>query len=304
MRLALSSAVLPGRTPADLARACGPRGLAGLEIVLGEIPSLDEARRWRALEVPVIALRAETAELAGSKELASVAGVLEAPVVAAPGLLSSERVAELAREYAAHGATLLLGHRTDVKRTREAAAIVEEVGREALGLAWEIRPLEDDLASAAEVLRAGSPHVLHVRLHGGGPEQRAQDGLGVGTLFVDLALAGYRGAVALAPSSEAQREAWERWIVGTGSSGCGSKAHAAKRGRFELDVRPVEPKDRIETVLGSYDGVGPGGTLHLIVDHDPDCMRHLLLSTQPEGSFSFQYLERGPEVWRVDVVRS
>ena len=304
MRLALSSAALPGRTPADLARACGPRGLAGLEIVLGEIPELDEARRWRALEVPIVALRAETAQLAEAPELARVAGVIEAPVVAAPRLLSSDRIAELAREYGAHGATLLLGHGTELSGVRDAVAIVERVGSEALGLAWEIHPLDDDLASAGEVLRTGSPHILHVRLHGGGAEQRAQDGLGVGTLFVDLALARYGGAVALAPSSEAQREAWERWIASTGSSGCGSKAHAPKRGRVELDVRPVEPKDRIDTVLGSYDGVGPGGTLHLIVDHDPDCMRHLLLSTQPEGSFSFQYLERGPEVWRVDVVRS
>lgn len=308
MRLALSSASLPGRTPADVARACGSRGLAGIEIVLAGLLSIEEARRLRELEAPVVALRAEKAELAGAAELARVAGVLEAPLVAAPGTLAAERVAQLAPEYARHGATLLVGVRTDADEVRQAARLVDRVGADSLGLAWDVRPFEDDLSRTTEILSAGEPHVLHIRLYGGGPEQRAQEGRGIGDLFVQLALSRFGGAVALTPSSDAERETWERWVTGTGPTGCGS-AHVRKKparslaGRVELDVRPVEPKDRIDTVLGSYAGIATGGTLRLIVDHDPDCMRHLLTATQPEGSFTFEYLERGPEVWRVDVVR-
>lgn len=303
-RLALSTAALPGRTPAEVARACAPRGLAGIEIVLDAVPSESTARAWRALDVPVIALRAETGEVGASPELARIAGILEAPVVLAPDRVALARIPALARAYASHGATLLLGHRTRLAEVRRAAALVETVGSVALGLAWEIRPLDDDLSRATQLLIAAEPHMLHVRLHGGGPEQRAHDGRGVGEVFVQLALSRYAGAIALAPSCDASPELWARWAAGSSPSGCGSRGGAlVAEGRLELDVRAVEPKDRIDAVLSSYDVVGPGGTLGLIVDHDPDCMSHLLTATQPEGSFRFEYLERGPETWRVDVVR-
>ncbi len=315
MRLALSTATLPGRTPDEVAEACAPRGLAGIEIVLADtdrMPSLDDARRWRSLAVPVVALHVESEALAGSARLAEIGGLLEAPIVAAPGTLldradAPERVADLARAYAACGATLLLAHRTDLAAVRGAVALVESVGHDALGLAWEVRPFDEDLSCVHELLLASQPHGLHVRLHGGGPEQAAQDGLGLGAMFVQLALSRYAGAVALRPSDRAiasDPEAWARWLAGCGASGCGSAKPTTKLGgRLDLDVRPVEAKDRIDTVLGTYARLSHGGTLRLTVDHDPDCMYHLLRSTQPDGSFGFHYLERGPEVWRVDVVK-
>lgn len=305
MRLALSTTALPGRSPADVARACGPRGLAGIEISVEEVPAVDEARAWRELSAPVVALRAETLAVAASPELARIAGLLEAPVVTPPGLLSPDGVAALAPAYATQGATLLLGARTRLDEVRRAAELVERHGGGALGIAWEIRPLEDELACTGELLRLADPHLLHVRLHGGGPEQKQHDGRGIGDVFVQLALARYAGAVALAPTDASQHALWERWAEGSRPAGCGSADTSARpiAGRLELDVRSVEPKDRIETVLGSYAGVAPGGTLHLVVDHDPECMNHLLTATQPPASFRFEYRERGPEVWRVDVVR-
>lgn len=307
MRLALSTTALPGRTPADVARACGPRGLAGIEIALDAIPSDDEARALRELDAPVIALYAGTRAIAGSRALARAAGILEAPVVTAPGLISAEQALELAASYAAEGATLLLGHGSRLDEVRWAAATVERGGSEALGLAWEIRPRQDDLSRATQILLLGEPHLLHVRLHGGGPEQKEHDGLGIGDVLVQLALRRFAGAIALAPSEGVDPTLWARWAEGSRPAGCGTAAEKTRAARskrsIELDVRPVEPKDRIDTVLGSYDSVAPGGTLHLVVDHDPECMRHLLTATQPPESFAFDYLERGPEVWRVDVVR-
>jgi uncharacterized protein (DUF2249 family) len=70
-----------------------------------------------------------------------------------------------------------------------------------------------------------------------------------------------------------------------------------------LDVRPVEPKHRFETIMGAYDSVPAGGTLHLTVDHDPRCMYYTLQHTHGDETFRFDYLESGPEVWRVAVLK-
>lgn len=71
--------------------------------------------------------------------------------------------------------------------------------------------------------------------------------------------------------------------------------------RTELDVRPVEPKHRLDTILGAYDSLSAGETLHLTVDHDPKCMYYTLDAMREPGSFTFEYLESGPEIWRVEV---
>ena len=71
-----------------------------------------------------------------------------------------------------------------------------------------------------------------------------------------------------------------------------------------LDVRPVEPKDRFQTIMAAYDALDPGATLDLVVDHDPKCMYYTLEATRGEDAFAFEYLENGPEVWRVAVTRA
>jgi uncharacterized protein (DUF2249 family) len=73
--------------------------------------------------------------------------------------------------------------------------------------------------------------------------------------------------------------------------------------RTQLDVRPVQPKDRVPIIMGAYEALGPGQTLNLVVDHDPRCMYYTLQATRGEEEFEFVYLENGPEVWRVDVTR-
>jgi uncharacterized protein (DUF2249 family) len=69
-----------------------------------------------------------------------------------------------------------------------------------------------------------------------------------------------------------------------------------------LDVRPVEPRDRFETIMGAYEALPVNGVMELTVDHDPRCMYYTLRATRSEA-FEFEYLEHGPEVWRVRVVR-
>ena len=71
-----------------------------------------------------------------------------------------------------------------------------------------------------------------------------------------------------------------------------------------LDVRPVEPKDRFDRIMGAYERLGSDQTLELTVDHDPKCMYYTLRATRGEDAFSFEYLEDGPETWRVRVTKT
>ena len=68
-----------------------------------------------------------------------------------------------------------------------------------------------------------------------------------------------------------------------------------------LDVRPIEPKHRFERIMGEYEALRRDDVLDLTVDHDPRCMYYTLRATRGEQAFSFEYLESGPENWRVLV---
>ncbi len=68
-----------------------------------------------------------------------------------------------------------------------------------------------------------------------------------------------------------------------------------------LDVRSVEPKERFACIMGAYEGLAANAALELTVDHDPKCMYYTLRATRGDDAFSFDYLEEGPETWRVLV---
>ncbi len=70
-----------------------------------------------------------------------------------------------------------------------------------------------------------------------------------------------------------------------------------------LDVRGVPPRDRFALIMGAYEALAPGEGLELTVDHDPECMYFTLVGTRGPAAFSFEYAERGPEVWRVAVTK-
>jgi len=72
----------------------------------------------------------------------------------------------------------------------------------------------------------------------------------------------------------------------------------------DLDVRPVEPKDRYEMIMSTYEALRTGESMHLTVDHDPICMYYTLRATRGDESFTFEYVEGGPETWRVIVTRT
>lgn len=70
-----------------------------------------------------------------------------------------------------------------------------------------------------------------------------------------------------------------------------------------LDVRPVEPKHRFDTIMGAWNSLKKGEAVLLTVDHDPQCMYFTLLAENGEAAFAFDYVENGPTVWRVRVLK-
>lgn len=67
-----------------------------------------------------------------------------------------------------------------------------------------------------------------------------------------------------------------------------------------LDVRPIPPRVRHETIFERLDALAPGDTLRLVNDHDPVPLRYQLDATRP-GQFRWEPVERGPEEWVVDI---
>ena len=70
-----------------------------------------------------------------------------------------------------------------------------------------------------------------------------------------------------------------------------------------LDVRSVAARNRFEMIMGRYQKLRPGQTFLLIVDHDPKCMYYTLKADYSDEAFRFDYLDDGPEVWRVHITK-
>ena len=79
-------------------------------------------------------------------------------------------------------------------------------------------------------------------------------------------------------------------------------AEAAAGAPDVLDVRPLPPARRHELIFGRLEELGTGAALTLVNDHDPKPLRYQLDATRP-GRFSWDYLEEGPEAWRVRIAR-
>lgn len=71
----------------------------------------------------------------------------------------------------------------------------------------------------------------------------------------------------------------------------------------ELDARAVPHAIRHATIFGALDAVQPGGGLVLVAPHDPLPLLAQVEQRAP-GAFSIDYLERGPEAWRLSFIRS
>lgn len=67
-----------------------------------------------------------------------------------------------------------------------------------------------------------------------------------------------------------------------------------------LDVRTVPPPQRHPLIFQTFESLAPGEAFLLVNDHDPKPL-YYQFQAERAGTFSWDYVERGPEVWRVRI---
>ena len=233
MRLALSSAAAPDASFDELLAACARRGFAAVELEAGHAHGISPsagleaasavAERAARVGIGIAAVRLDDVASVLDPRTPRLAVALGAPVVVRVEGEIASTVRAAAPLFAEAGATLLLASSGDVDEIGRLRGWVEAASTGALGLAWDVTPGDPQIRVPAAVLEAAAGHIRHIRLHGGGPETMGQEGLGVGRLMSALALSGYTGTLALAPSDPRFRYAWGAWLGRKGGWGCGSK---------------------------------------------------------------------------------
>jgi uncharacterized protein (DUF2249 family) len=70
-----------------------------------------------------------------------------------------------------------------------------------------------------------------------------------------------------------------------------------------LDVRTVPHGVRHVQIFETFEALAPGAGFELVNDHDPKPLYYKFAAERP-GTFSWEYLESGPDLWRVWIGRS
>jgi uncharacterized protein (DUF2249 family) len=67
-----------------------------------------------------------------------------------------------------------------------------------------------------------------------------------------------------------------------------------------IDVRTIPGPQRHPLIFQTFETLAPGEALQLINDHDPFPLRNQF-EFMRRGRFRWDYLEEGPNVWRVRI---
>lgn len=70
----------------------------------------------------------------------------------------------------------------------------------------------------------------------------------------------------------------------------------------QLDIRLVPPREKHPKIFSTFDALIKGEGFQLINDHDPMPLYYQFNAERP-NQFGWEYVERGPEVWRVNIFK-
>ncbi len=70
----------------------------------------------------------------------------------------------------------------------------------------------------------------------------------------------------------------------------------------DLDVREIAPRVRHPLIFQTFDNLAKGDSFVLINDHDPKPL-YYQFEAERTAEFEWEYLEQGPEEWRVRITR-
>lgn len=71
----------------------------------------------------------------------------------------------------------------------------------------------------------------------------------------------------------------------------------------KVDVRDMIPRERHPLIFKTFDAMEVGDSFELINDHDPKPLYYQFQMERP-GEIDWEYLEEGPETWRVKVTKA
>lgn len=73
--------------------------------------------------------------------------------------------------------------------------------------------------------------------------------------------------------------------------------------KVTIDVREVPPPQRHPQIFQAFESLEPGESFILVNDHDPKPLFYQF-KFEREGEFTWDYLEQGPQDWRVQIGKS
>ncbi len=73
--------------------------------------------------------------------------------------------------------------------------------------------------------------------------------------------------------------------------------------KIDIDVRTLTPREKHPTIHATFDKLSPGESLTLINDHDPKPLYYEFSAEKP-GQFNWEYLEQGPDIWKVLITKA
>ena len=84
------------------------------------------------------------------------------------------------------------------------------------------------------------------------------------------------------------------------NSGLGDEGYSVVN---TFDVRPYTPSDRHEMFYKAFADIKTGEAFEFINDHDPKPL-YYQMEAESKEPFRWEYLEKGPEVWKVRVIKT
>jgi uncharacterized protein (DUF2249 family) len=72
--------------------------------------------------------------------------------------------------------------------------------------------------------------------------------------------------------------------------------------RLVVDVRQLPHGRCAPTILETFKSLPAGQAFVAVIDHNPKPL-HYQFAAEHTGQFTWEYLEQGPEIWRVKIGR-
>jgi uncharacterized protein (DUF2249 family) len=70
-----------------------------------------------------------------------------------------------------------------------------------------------------------------------------------------------------------------------------------------IDVRTIPPRDRHALIFQTFEALQPNEFFTLVNDHEPRPL-YYQFKFERVGQFGWEYLEEGPDVWRVNISKT